>query len=162
MLLQRVFFFQAEDGIRDDLVTGVQTCALPIYRGDAVVPATSQAVVGREGPPRGGPERKASVVGGVDRSRSSFAVNLSRRWAMLARETSTDWSLKRRSDEVDEEFGEFEEDKELDEDFDDELDEDELDDEDLDEDDYDDLDDEFDEGDEDDFRPKKGPKREWE
>src|SRR5258708_14772027 len=25
------FFFQAEDGIRDDLVTGVQTCALPIY-----------------------------------------------------------------------------------------------------------------------------------
>src|SRR5207244_7224115 len=26
-----VFFFQAEDGIRDDLVTGVQTCALPIW-----------------------------------------------------------------------------------------------------------------------------------
>src|SRR5438552_18089710 len=25
-----VFFFQAEDGIRVDLVTGVQTCALPI------------------------------------------------------------------------------------------------------------------------------------
>ena len=28
-----VFFFQAEDGIRDKLVTGVQTCALPIYPG---------------------------------------------------------------------------------------------------------------------------------
>src|SRR5205809_6042402 len=31
------FFFQAEDGIRDVAVTGVQTCALPIcesYRGD--------------------------------------------------------------------------------------------------------------------------------
>src|SRR5438552_3617359 len=27
------FFFQAEDGIRDDLVTGVQTCALPICTG---------------------------------------------------------------------------------------------------------------------------------
>src|SRR5699024_12674213 len=27
------FFFQAEDGIRDRNVTGVQTCALPIYRG---------------------------------------------------------------------------------------------------------------------------------
>src|SRR4051794_41622233 len=27
-----VFFFQAEDGIRDGRVTGVQTCALPIYR----------------------------------------------------------------------------------------------------------------------------------
>src|SRR2546421_4330185 len=25
------FFFQAEDGIRDLIVTGVQTCALPIY-----------------------------------------------------------------------------------------------------------------------------------
>ena len=25
------FFFQAEDGIRDRLVTGVQTCALPIW-----------------------------------------------------------------------------------------------------------------------------------
>src|SRR5947208_1484042 len=28
------FFFQAEDGIRDDLVTGVQTCALPICPRD--------------------------------------------------------------------------------------------------------------------------------
>src|SRR5688572_1575480 len=27
-----IFFFQAEDGIRDLTVTGVQTCALPIYR----------------------------------------------------------------------------------------------------------------------------------
>src|SRR5205823_9523681 len=27
------FFFQAEDGIRDKLVTGVQTCALPIFHG---------------------------------------------------------------------------------------------------------------------------------
>src|SRR5256886_12219621 len=28
-----VFFFQAEDGIRDLTVTGVQTCALPICQG---------------------------------------------------------------------------------------------------------------------------------
>src|SRR2546430_10058582 len=28
------FFFQAEDGIRDLTVTGVQTCALPICRPD--------------------------------------------------------------------------------------------------------------------------------
>src|SRR5260370_28363923 len=27
------FFFQAEDGIRDSSVTGVQTCALPICTG---------------------------------------------------------------------------------------------------------------------------------
>src|SRR5687767_16003679 len=30
MTLLLFFFFQAEDGIRDKLVTGVQTCALPI------------------------------------------------------------------------------------------------------------------------------------
>ena len=28
--LEIFFFFQAEDGIRDHCVTGVQTCALPI------------------------------------------------------------------------------------------------------------------------------------
>src|SRR5438309_7606644 len=28
------FFFQAEDGIRDGTVTGVQTCALPIWSTD--------------------------------------------------------------------------------------------------------------------------------
>src|SRR3989442_3597201 len=31
--LMHVFFFQAEDGIRDADVTGVQTCALPIWSG---------------------------------------------------------------------------------------------------------------------------------
>src|SRR5690606_41112417 len=30
------FFFQAEDGIRDFHVTGVQTCALPIYMRNPV------------------------------------------------------------------------------------------------------------------------------
>src|SRR6202020_818440 len=34
----RVFFFQAEDGIRDWSVTGVQTCALPIYIGQQTRP----------------------------------------------------------------------------------------------------------------------------
>src|SRR2546430_6360206 len=29
-----VFFFQAEDGIRDLTVTGVQTCALPIFASE--------------------------------------------------------------------------------------------------------------------------------
>src|SRR2546430_13656831 len=31
MCVSSFFFFQAEDGIRDLTVTGVQTCALPIY-----------------------------------------------------------------------------------------------------------------------------------
>src|SRR5437588_12261914 len=52
------FFFQAEDGIRDHCVTGVQTCALPISRawlfshGNERV-GKSQARV--TGPPRPGP-----------------------------------------------------------------------------------------------------------
>src|SRR5699024_11731399 len=32
----KMFFFQAEDGIRDRNVTGVQTCALPISSGNWV------------------------------------------------------------------------------------------------------------------------------
>src|SRR5438105_13776852 len=32
------FFFQAEDGIRYPLVTGVQTCALPIFPGRSCAP----------------------------------------------------------------------------------------------------------------------------
>src|SRR5438034_11341404 len=35
------FFFQAEDGIRDHCVTGVQTCALPIWR-ELIVSDTGQ------------------------------------------------------------------------------------------------------------------------
>src|SRR2546430_3585564 len=40
------FFFQAEDGIRDLTVTGVQTCALPILMNDSATqstPASRQA-----------------------------------------------------------------------------------------------------------------------
>src|SRR2546421_6225490 len=42
------FFFQAEDGIRDLIVTGVQTCALPICDGDSV-----------EGPPNAAPSTES-------------------------------------------------------------------------------------------------------
>src|SRR3712207_6181287 len=38
-----VFFLQAEDGIRDIGVTGVQTCALPIFAGLAVGASTRPA-----------------------------------------------------------------------------------------------------------------------
>src|SRR5687767_15175665 len=43
------FFFQAEDGIRDKLVTGVQTCALPIFRASR---STTGVVSGRAYPGR--------------------------------------------------------------------------------------------------------------
>src|SRR5258708_32787509 len=39
----RFFFFQAEDGIRDDLVTGVQTCALPISQASVTDSAATAA-----------------------------------------------------------------------------------------------------------------------
>src|SRR2546426_5841841 len=42
------FFFQAEDGIRDYKVTGVQTCALPIFEGRDItaVPAHRRTRLG--------------------------------------------------------------------------------------------------------------------
>src|SRR5437870_6496810 len=43
------FFFQAEDGIRDGHVTGVQTCALPIY--GQVAAAILVAKVGQQAGP---------------------------------------------------------------------------------------------------------------
>src|SRR5207253_2089322 len=39
------FFFQAEDGIRDGHVTGVQTCALPISRYFMTIPEAVQLVL---------------------------------------------------------------------------------------------------------------------
>src|SRR5690606_40583513 len=49
-------FFQAEDGIRDFHVTGVQTCALPIY------PAVAQAAVVADASGPGGVKRLAGYV----------------------------------------------------------------------------------------------------
>src|SRR6266511_2146725 len=39
MIISIFFFFQAEDGIRDFHVTGVQTCALPICQGRVEIAA---------------------------------------------------------------------------------------------------------------------------
>src|SRR5437763_12182647 len=38
------FFFQAEDGIRDTSVTGVQTCALPIFAGRLPIVVVERAL----------------------------------------------------------------------------------------------------------------------
>src|SRR6266850_6398382 len=43
------FFFQAEDGIRDYKVTGVQTCALPIYMSMHIPAGMTVALVGPSG-----------------------------------------------------------------------------------------------------------------
>src|SRR3989454_11059622 len=56
------FFFQAEDGIRDYKVTGVQTCALPIYPEGAAELAADALGLG----PRGvRPEHDAVAVVGI-------------------------------------------------------------------------------------------------
>src|SRR6266702_6367038 len=55
------FFFQAEDGIRDGHVTGVQTCALPISRSSDC-PA---------------PPRRRGSSGHRDRDRKSTRLNSS-------------------------------------------------------------------------------------
>src|SRR5689334_21077316 len=43
-----VFFFQAEDGIRDGTVTGVQTCALPIFAAREAAIGNGGIMPGRE------------------------------------------------------------------------------------------------------------------
>src|SRR2546429_5455125 len=57
-----LFFFKAEDGIRDVAVTGVQTCALPISATVAWRPCPARAVGGRPGlaPAAGAPRRLAA------------------------------------------------------------------------------------------------------
>src|SRR5438128_7023173 len=46
------FFFQAEDGIRDATVTGVQTCALPIWERPATTPRWRSSRTGPNSGPR--------------------------------------------------------------------------------------------------------------
>src|SRR5215204_1385624 len=56
MVIFFFFFFQAEDGIRDHCVTGVQTCALPILQS----PMTGGK---QERSRRAGTENVAGIVG---------------------------------------------------------------------------------------------------
>src|SRR2546426_4899784 len=63
-----IFFFQAEDGIRDYKVTGVQTCALPIYRGRSRSPPSAAA---RDRRRAAGTPRRSRRDRGADRSRAT-------------------------------------------------------------------------------------------
>src|SRR6266853_5670278 len=65
------FFFQAEDGIRDLTVTGVQTCALPIYGGGRRPRGAQRCTRGAAGrdprtPRRRAPATRRSVSRGAD------------------------------------------------------------------------------------------------
>src|SRR5215469_5227954 len=60
-----IFFVQAEDGIRDLYVTGVQTCALPIFRtGDEVRVGRSRLVMRAAAASSSRPKDRKSVVYG--------------------------------------------------------------------------------------------------
>src|SRR5256885_15685045 len=67
--LDFVFFFQAEDGIRDYKVTGVQKCALPISRLSAGVSSATCAVAAVAAAVPGGHPLEGQIVkvaGAVD------------------------------------------------------------------------------------------------
>src|SRR5262249_57760315 len=80
------FFFQAEDGIRDWSVTGVQTCALPIYllvhfaRG--IFGGMHKQVCGRDtGFEGAGSERRVSVRAAVRSEERRVGKEWRSRWS---------------------------------------------------------------------------------
>src|SRR5207244_10127788 len=68
MRLYFFFFFQAEDGIRDDLVTGVQTCALPIWRGSTVSASAEGSAKMARATPRSRKRTSPAASSGAPRS----------------------------------------------------------------------------------------------
>src|SRR2546425_10821209 len=69
------FFFQAEDGIRDKLVTGVQTCALPIWFCNIQFPCGGTGCVAK---PTGTLEWVTIGIGGRQNFPIEGALNVSR------------------------------------------------------------------------------------
>src|SRR5690606_39723009 len=67
-----IFFFQAEDGIRDFHVTGVQTCALPISSASIARATRIRASGEPSGPPREASKPLRSEL--AVRNRSQFWV----------------------------------------------------------------------------------------
>src|SRR5207245_5941535 len=96
------FFFQAEDGIRDATVTGVQTCALPIYRLSRQLPALHGARAHQLSAParrrparpvRGGREGSAGlrVRGALDDARVPQARAYRSEERRVGKECSSRW-----------------------------------------------------------------------
>src|SRR5438874_5636859 len=68
------FFFQAEDGIRDLYLTGVQTCALPICRAGAGAGARLGRAV-----PHARKARVRAATGAAREQQSEFRYDAARR-----------------------------------------------------------------------------------
>src|SRR5260370_41597462 len=62
------FFFQAEDGIRDSSVTGVQTCALPI---SSTIAKTAENMLARPGAIRVDQSRNLLLIQGTAAEREA-------------------------------------------------------------------------------------------
>src|SRR2546430_11619013 len=91
------FFFQAEDGIRDLTVTGVQTCALPIW----IDLETAQAVECRRrkgvvvvvpGLAEGNPRKPPDITGLVPRRESPSAPVVRSEERRVGKECRSRWS----------------------------------------------------------------------
>src|SRR5882762_8140125 len=80
------FFFQAEDGIRDSSVTGVQTCALPIFEQGA----SATQIVGNNGL---NPDGTCCILEKIGDAEPNFLVHFRNRlaWRNFTLSFLLDW-----------------------------------------------------------------------
>src|SRR5256885_6112281 len=89
------FFFQAEDGIRDYKVTGVQTCALPILNKQELVRAKREQILSvarKHGAVSVKLFGSAARGGEVDSSDLDFVVELRSEERRVGKECRSRWS----------------------------------------------------------------------
>src|SRR2546422_10239514 len=81
------FFFQAEDGIRDVAVTGVQTCALPIFDFDVSLASEHElATARRQAITRRCERAQARIIAQVFHRYGKPIKSLRRAWMTACRE----------------------------------------------------------------------------
>src|SRR5256885_11594416 len=84
-----VFFFQAEDGIRDYKVTGVQTCALPIFElKDIQLPESMQRAMARQAEAER--EKRAKIIAAEGERLAADALRSEER--RVGKECRSRWS----------------------------------------------------------------------
>src|SRR5260370_20002675 len=75
MMHDSTFFFQAEDGIRDSSVTGVQTCALPISQGCRLASLSVLGLLAVPALAKFHPQRRFHPRSGSPHARSHFVAH---------------------------------------------------------------------------------------
>src|SRR5205085_4879736 len=94
-----IFFFQAEDGIRDLTVTGVQTCALPIFGTEGpTMAALARRLEARGTPPcifeYSARPKLASELGGESYLKAAMSASRSEE-RRVGKECRSGWSAER-------------------------------------------------------------------